>query len=93
MTFGTPRNHGCRISDEWTFAGMRTIVLENELLRIVILADKGSDIVEFRYKPLDLDFLYFAPGGIRSPHRAAPSSPSSAPFLDYYSGGWNEKAI
>ncbi len=90
MTFGTPRNHGCRISDEWTFAGMRTIVLENELLRIVILADKGSDIVEFRYKPLDLDFLFFAPGGIRSPHRLAPSSPSSAPFLDYYSGGWNE---
>ncbi len=90
MTLGAPRNHGCRISDEWTFAGMRTIVLENELLRIVVLADKGSDIVEFRYKHLDLDFLFFAPGGIRNPNRAAPSSASTAPFLDYYSGGWNE---
>jgi hypothetical protein len=90
MTLGVPRNHGCRISDEWSLAGMRAIVLENELLRVVVLADKGSDIVEFRYKPLDLDFLFFAPGGIRNPQRVAPPSASTAPFLDYYSGGWNE---
>ncbi|KAA3664641.1 MAG: aldose 1-epimerase [Chloroflexi bacterium] len=69
---------------------MRTVILENELLRVVVLVDKGSDIVEFRYKPLDLDFLYHAPGGIRNPNRGLPSSASNAPFLDYYSGGWNE---
>jgi galactose mutarotase-like enzyme len=90
MSLGPPRNHGCRISDAWQFSGLRTIVLENELLRIVVLVDKGSDIVEFRYKPLDLDFLYFAPGGIRNPQKNIPSTPSTDPFLDYFSGGWNE---
>lgn len=90
MALGRPRNHGCRISDAWTFEGMRTVILENELLRIVVLVDKGSDIVEFRYKPRDLDFLFFAPGGIRNPARNVPSAPSGGPFLDYFSGGWNE---
>ncbi|NOZ50016.1 MAG: aldose 1-epimerase [Chloroflexi bacterium] len=90
MTFRKPRNHGCRISDDWTYKGMRTVVLENELLRVTILVDKGSDIVEFRYKPLDLDFLHYAPGGIRNPTRETPSAYSTSPFLDFFSGGWNE---
>jgi hypothetical protein len=67
MSYGKPRNHGCRISDAWTYEGMRTIILQNELLRVVILADKGSDIVVFRYKPRDLDFLLAMPGSIRNP--------------------------
>ena len=90
MSLGLPRNHGCRISDAWTLTGMRTLIFENELLRVVVLVDKGSDIVEFRYKPLDLDFLYFAPGGIRNPRQNTLSAPSTGPFLDYFSGGWNE---
>jgi galactose mutarotase-like enzyme len=69
---------------------MRAVILENELLRITVLVDRGSDIVEFRYKPLDLDFLYFAPGGIRNPVRQTPPAASSSPYLDYFSGGWNE---
>jgi galactose mutarotase-like enzyme len=90
MTLGYPRNHGCRISDAWTFNGLQTLIIENELLRVTVLAGKGSDIVEFRYKPFDLDFLYSAPGGIRNPTREPLSAPSGGPFLDYFSGGWNE---
>jgi hypothetical protein len=90
MTLSGPRNHGCRISDAWTYKGMRTLVMENELLRVTILVDKGSDIVEFRYKPRDLDFLLFAPGGIRNPQREMPSAFGDSPYLDYFSGGWNE---
>lgn len=90
MSLGQPRNHGCRISDAWTYLGMRTLILENELLRVTVLVDKGSDIVEFRYKPHDLDFLFFAPPGIRNPHHGLVSAPSGGPFLDFYSGGWNE---
>ena len=26
MSLGRPRNHGCRISDEWTFNGLRTLI-------------------------------------------------------------------
>ena len=90
MSLGQPRNHGCRISDAWTFQGMRTLILENELLRVTVLVDKGSDIVEFRYKPFDLDFLFLSPAGIRNPNRGIVSAPSGGPFLDYFSGGWNE---
>ncbi|MBV7338139.1 aldose 1-epimerase family protein [Chloroflexi bacterium TSY] len=90
MSLGLPRNHGCRISDDWTYKGMRTVVLENELLRVTVLIDKGTDIVEFRYKPLDLDYLLMLPGGIRNPRHDIPSAAFDEPFHDYYSGGWND---
>ncbi len=63
MTIGIPRNHGCRISDDWNYRGLRTVVMENSLLRVTVLVDRGSQIVEFRYKPLDLDLLHFNPNG------------------------------
>jgi hypothetical protein len=90
MPLSLPRSHGCRLSTDWTYKGMRTLILENELLRVTVLLDKGSDIVEFRYKPRDLDFLLFQPGGIRNPAREVPSAYTDGPFLDFYSGGWNE---
>ena len=58
MHYQNERNYGCRVSDSWTYRGLKTVVLENELLRIVILADKGADIYQFVYKPLDVDFLW-----------------------------------
>ncbi len=90
MSLGKPRNHGCRISDAWTVDGMRTVILENELLRVVVLVGKGTDIVEFRYKPRDLDYLLFMPNGLRNPNKGVVSTPTNGPFLDYYSGGWND---
>lgn len=89
-SYGRPRNHGCRISDSWLFDGMRTVILENALLRVVVLVDKGSDIIEFRFKPHDLDFLHFAPGGVRNPAQNTPPAAGDSPYLDYFSGGWNE---
>ncbi|MCC7360264.1 MAG: DUF4432 family protein [Anaerolineales bacterium] len=90
MSLGRARNHGCRISDAWHVNGLRTLLLENELLRVTVLVDRGSDIIEFRYKPLDLDFMYFSPAGIRNPNRGVPSAFTDSPFLDYYLGGWND---
>lgn len=90
MSLGKMRNHGCRISDAWRVDGMQTVILENELLRVVVLVDKGTDIVEFRYKPKDLDFLLSTPNGLRNPNKGVLSSPTDGPFLDYYSGGWND---
>ena len=85
------RNYGCRVSDEWQLKGLKTVVMENELLRITVLADKGSDIYEFLYKPLDVDFMWRRPGELRNPYRALPSSyAEQGPFTDFYSGGWQE---
>lgn len=85
------RNFGCRISDEWDLKGMKTVVMENEFLRITVLADKGSDIYEFLYKPLDIDFMWRRPGGLRNPNHGLPTNITEAgSFLDYYEGGWQE---
>lgn len=84
------RKPRCLISDAWTYHGMRTLILENELLRVVVLVDRGSDIIEFRYKPMDLDYLYHMPGSVRNPATNMPSAYSNKPFIDFYTGGWNE---
>ena len=55
------RNYGCRVSDAWTFRGLKTAVIENELLRVVVLIDKGADIYQFVHKPTDTDFLWRSP--------------------------------
>ena len=47
MHYQNERNYGCRVSDSWTYRGLRTAIIENELLRIVILIDKGADIYQF----------------------------------------------
>ena len=91
MSRSSLHNYGCRVSDEWTFRGMRAAILENELLRVVILLDKGAEIVEFRYKPLDLDPLLRMPGELRNPSQGRASiEGSGGTYLDYYAGGWQE---
>lgn len=84
------RNYGCRISDDWTYRGLRVLVMENDLLRVSILLDKGSDIFEFLYKPLDLDFLWRSPTGVRRPPWLDSFADPVGPFLDYHEGGWQE---
>ena len=69
------RNFGCRLM-EYTYRGLRTLTLENELLRVSILADKGTDIFEFNYKPLDVDFMWRSPWGVRNPARCRSWSPT-----------------
>lgn len=44
------RNYKCRIR-EIIYKGLRTVTLENELIKVTVLADKGTDIIEFLYKP------------------------------------------
>jgi hypothetical protein len=84
------RNWKARLRDG-TEHGLRIVTLENELLRIGILASKGADVVELNYKPRDLDFVWLAPGGVRDPAALAPTPlDSRAAFRDTYPGGWQE---
>lgn len=90
QTYHHNRNYGCRIT-EFTLAGHRAVALENEKLRVTILADKGTDIYEFLYKPRDVDFLWRTWAGLRERGHFIPSSPrASGPHTDYYEGGWQE---
>ena len=79
---------GCVISDDWTYKGMRVVFLENLLLRVGVLVDRGSDIFEFRYKPMDLDPLLRLPKGIVNPTtNFSQIRDTENQFEDYYYGG------
>lgn len=87
---GHNRSRGCRVT-EFIHKGYRCISLENEQLRVTVIADKGADILEFLYKPLDLDFLWRSPQGLRPASQFPGTTPRQAgPHMDYYEGGWQE---
>jgi galactose mutarotase-like enzyme len=88
QTYHHTRNYGCRIT-EMMLAGYRAVAMENEKLRVTVLADKGTDIYEFLYKPRDTDFMWRTRVGLRS-HYITTSPRSQGPHFDYYEGGWQE---
>lgn len=84
------RNFGCRIT-ETVYRDLPLVTLENEQLRVSVLAGKGSDVIEFLHKPTDTDFMWRSPLGVRNPAQHVPSvARSDGAFLDYYEGGWQE---
>jgi hypothetical protein len=90
QTFQHNRNYGCRIT-ELVLEGHRCVALENEKLRVTIIADKGTDIYEFLYKPVDVDFMWRSWVGLRERSHFEPSSSRAAgAHMDYYEGGWQE---
>ncbi len=84
------RNYGCRIT-ECAFRGLRCVVLENQVIRISVAADKGADIYEFLHKPSDTEFLLRTPLGLRSQPAVLPTiNLREGSFSDFYEGGWQE---
>lgn len=89
MHYQDERTDGCRISDAWIYRGLKTVVIENEFVRVLVLADKGADIYSFVHKSSDTEFLWRSPWGVRDPRRFVPTSGSPAStWLDVYEGGW-----
>ncbi len=87
----TTRHWGCRVDDQITWGGFHALILQNELIQLVILIDKGSEIIQFLYKPLDVDFIWRGPNALRSTKQFVPTGGSGmSPFFDRWSGGWFE---
>ncbi len=85
--FAPHRNHGCRLR-EFVWHGRRCVSLENAVARVVVCADKGSDILEFSHKPTDTELLYQAQQGLGAPNDLASSPLAGGPFRDSFAGGW-----
>jgi len=84
------RNWGARIK-EFDCRGCKMLSVENRWLRVTFAVGKGTDIVEFLYKPLDVDFLWHSPIDAAGFLANSPTiSNPSGNFLDCYPGGWQE---
>lgn len=83
------RNWGARVH-EFQRHGLDLVVLENELLRVGLLAGRGCDFVEFNYKPRDMDFVPLRRRAMAFPAVASAAIRHEAAFLEMYSGGWQE---
>jgi hypothetical protein len=78
-----------RADADWTYRGLRTVVMENAHLRVMVLADKGGDIASLVHKPTDTEFLWRSQAGIRDPRVPTSRGGSAdAGWLDCYEGGW-----
>jgi galactose mutarotase-like enzyme len=82
------RNWGARVH-EHARAGLDGLALENAALRVGVLTGRGADVVEFNYKPRDMDFVTLWGEGIPPAGEPAASDTGTA-FLDLYRGGWQE---
>src|SRR2546425_6753510 len=73
-----------RVDTSWTKDDLRTVILENSLLRVVILPEVGARIHHLVYKPLDTNLLWNHP-------RIAPARlPFGVRYDDVWPGGWDE---
>ena len=62
MLYYGERKKGCRFM-EVTFHGFKTLILENDYIRTMILVEKGTDIFSLVHKNTDTDFVWTNPMG------------------------------
>ncbi|HZQ27359.1 MAG TPA: DUF4432 family protein [Acidimicrobiales bacterium] len=87
--YGPEHTYGARADDAWTYRGLKTVVIENEVLRAVVLADKGADIYSLVHKPTDTEYLWRSPWGVRNPRHYVPTTGDGVGlWVDFYEGGW-----
>ena len=70
------------------FGEIPVVVLENDLIRMTVLAGRGADVVEFLYKPIDLDLVWLTQWGIPTKKTAKNYPADVDTFLEGYPGGW-----
>ncbi len=73
-----------RVSTAWTYHGLDAIVLENRLLRVILLPQLGGKIWQITYKPADRDLLW------QHPRLTPRIVPFHAVYDDVFFGGWDE---
>lgn len=91
MNYTKKFGSGCRIDKNYKILGLQAICIENKFLCIVVVPDKGADIIKLLYKPLDIDFMWKSPLGFINPKKMIQTNnTSTGNFLDYYEGGWQD---
>ncbi|ACZ43408.1 conserved hypothetical protein [Thermobaculum terrenum ATCC BAA-798] len=75
---------GVSVSTDWKLRDLRAVVLENELLRVVLLPELGGKIWQIEYRPRSRYLLWHHP-------RLKPREvPLHSVYDDVFFGGWDE---
>jgi galactose mutarotase-like enzyme len=79
----------CKVTEVILGKSMNALEIENDILAMTILLDKGADIYRWIYKPKDIDVLWKSPWGMKEPSHGFDSAfDSSTAWLEAYAGGW-----
>jgi uncharacterized protein DUF4432 len=70
--------------------GHRALYLENDVLKITVLPDKGADLYAIVHKPSGIDFLWKNPVGLAPPGSPPQEGSGDLEFLWNYEGAWQE---
>lgn len=73
-----------RVNTDYSCHGLRTIVIENRCLRVVVLPEAGAKIWQITYKPSHTDLLW------NNPETVPSRVPAGSSYDDVWSGGWDE---
>lgn len=73
-----------RIDDQRTHDGLRTIVMENDRIRVEILPELGAKVNRIEHRATGTDFLW------HNPSIAPRIVPIGTSYDDNFSGGWDE---
>ncbi|MBJ6361485.1 DUF5107 domain-containing protein [Paenibacillus sp. GCM10012307] len=73
-----------RVDTDWNYRGIGTIILENDLLKVVIMPALGAKIWQLTYKPKGKDLLW------NNPRLKPKELPFHAVYDDQFFGGWDE---
>lgn len=78
------RNRGCRLTEDLQYKGYRALMVENDLLQVLLLLDRGGEPVRWLHKPTDTDLIWHTRTGLLPAHGLYPDYQMS------YLGGWQE---
>jgi galactose mutarotase-like enzyme len=70
--------------------GWRSVVLESDELRVVVLPDKGAEIHRLVHRESEIDVLFHGPWGLRPPGAPPLAGSGDDEFMWNYAGGWQE---
>jgi hypothetical protein len=72
------------VSTDWSYKGIPAVIVDNELVRAVLLPELGGKLWQLTYKPRSMDLLWQHPR--LKPRRV----PSHSVYDDVFFGGWDE---
>jgi hypothetical protein len=90
MDFIFHRSSGARVSDKLFYKDLRLVILENDAIRVVVVPEKGADIVSFVDKISGVDVMLRLPQGLRSPKSEVSFANQPERIRAFYAGGWQE---